>query len=552
MGFIVPKRATTDTRGLPDGYDPHKFYEYAISSRMRDAKGLEWLLYQYMPISLIKSFAIAIDPFSSLKRTSNRVTKVNRTIKRGTRSLLGKNLSYYETVHRGFGTIPNYDGHPGHNSPYIWWDKPGVTKGIDPQGDMPVLYDTRKDTTRRTRALSSELGEFESQTHQLYAPPRSLYWQRYQIHTNSPGLPEPVLQQVSGYLRSSSHTIGPHAAFLPDYQYNGILDDELNGAKQLINTNVLSMYNQVSPLRRDYSLFRNAVELRDLPRSVASLQQSLSDLRNFALSLPSGQWDRIWNAFLKNPKNIPNEYLSYMFGWRQLYNDISDLLKTPDRITKKINFLLRRANKETTVRLKRPIPLTSRPIGSGFRYSSSPLEYPPTSDGSFIERSGELRIVMNAMFQFPDVMAPNYRETEFLRRLGVTPTPIDLYNLVPWSWLVDWFTGLNHYVEAISTVNTDKQLVNWCMITCEMKSRVVTTRNFRTRSEQSITTSNPTSGGDVFTYNSQAHTSVLEIKTIVRRDVATALTGVRTTADSSTLTNYQRSILGALLLQRAK
>jgi len=39
--------------------------------------------------------------------------------------------------------------------------------------------------------------------------------------------------------------------------------------------------------------------------------------------------------------------------------------------------------------------------------------------------------------------------------LGVVPTAIDIWNLIPWSWLIDWFTNFNHVVTNLSYLGRD-------------------------------------------------------------------------------------------------
>jgi len=59
----------------------------------------------------------------------------------------------------------------------------------------------------------------------------------------------------------------------------------------------------------------------------------------------------------------------------------------------------------------------------------------------------------------------DYQVTEFQRLLndldsrlgglGAVPTAIDIWNLVPWSWFVDWFTNLNHVITNLSYLGKD-------------------------------------------------------------------------------------------------
>ena len=47
-----------DTRGLPEGYDPHKFYEYRRDTLVKTANGIESFAYKYIPWSIMESFAL--------------------------------------------------------------------------------------------------------------------------------------------------------------------------------------------------------------------------------------------------------------------------------------------------------------------------------------------------------------------------------------------------------------------------------------------------------------------------------------------------------------
>lgn len=544
---IIPTRAPLDTRGLPDGYDPHKLYEYAITNRMASSDGFEWLLYKYIPRSLIKSFAIAIDPFSNLKMNSARITKQNRNQSRNRSSVLDQMILEGEKITNARHTIPNWMNRPGINSPYTVTDPPVYTKvGPTNYGGQQALIETLKDTTARTRALGSTQGEYELQNISIFAPARNLNRSSRVLQATVPTSNEN--SQVLDTTTYESQSLGPSGATLPNSVYREVVITERNYALAQISKYVLPMYNQASPLRPVYSLSRNLYELRDLPSSVISLRKAALDLSEFVRAIGVEDFKRLYNRFLKNSNNVPNEYLSYMFGWSQTYRDVRDLLQAPDRITKRINFLVARAGKDTTVRLKRRIDPSYQSLGSAFFVPAMPLEYRQTSRSDGIERSGELRIVLNMIFQFPDVMAPNFREKEFHRLIGLVPTPLDLYNIVPWSWLVDWFSGLNNYVECIVAVNSDRKLVNWGMITADLKSAIRTQRSVQTRSTFSSKTGNVTVATE--TLNDFSYTAEAILSTKIRRDVSTALTGIGTTSDVSTLSTFQKSILGALLLQR--
>lgn len=234
-----------------------------------------------------------------------------------------------------------------------------------------------------------------------------------------------------------------------------------------------------------------------------------------------------------------------------MYRDIQDLLVAPDKITKQINFLIRRNGKESTYRLKRSVLVPTSSGVPGFDYDTTGRDVEASTYTS-VSRKAELRLVMNGTFEFPDVMLPRFRENLFWRKLGAVPSPTDIYNLVPWSWLVDWFTGLNNYVEVIDTINSDFKLINWAMITVDLDSELLT--DFKSKSISTTSVQYSPGPGPINTQliTENNHQSRCLLNTKIRRDLARALPGVVPYTDTSKLTPYQYSILGALISQRTK
>jgi len=271
----------------------------------------------------------------------------------------------------------------------------------------------------------------------------------------------------------------------------------------------------------------------------------MSDLRNLYYSFPtnSSLRKKIFdlNAVIKD---IPNEYLSFHFGWKQTYKDIVDLLSQPEKLSKKFIFLNKRNGKATTFRVKRNLSSALADV-SGFTYDVSPYEY-SASTVSSLSRESELRLVVNAIYEFPDINTPQFRLSQFRRLTGVEPRFTDVYNLIPWTWLVDWFTGFGNYVELIDQMHHDSSLVNWGLITCKTTGKITT--NFKSKSDMaSYLYTNPGSSDNSSVVQNN-HTSVFDYVCQTRSDVATIL-DVNVTSVPNSLSAYQSSILGALLAQ---
>jgi len=346
-----------------------------------------------------------------------------------------------------------------------------------------------------------------------------------------------------------SYYFEPTAAVLYPWQIEALRDMEYAYLENLISKNAISMLKDWSPHKRSSTLFRNIVELRDIPRSVASLQGTLINLRSLYTSMSKGRLRDIVFDLKKTANDIPNEYLSYHFGWKQTYKDVMELLALPTTLSKKYDFLIKRAGKPTTFRLKREfLSGLSDGLPGSFDYDKAPFptEYDFQTE-TVLTRKTELRLVINSTFDFPPPNLISFRSHDVLDRMGLVPRPTDLYNLTPWTWLIDWFTGLGSYVELIDNMARDTSLVNWGMITGKTTGTFATSLSSKT-DDESVISGNAVPFSRVYTTRKMVHTSKLEYECQIRKDVANAF-DVKTIAGLN-LSAYQLSILGALLAQR--
>jgi hypothetical protein len=546
-----------DTRGLPEGYDPHKLYEYRFQRLKEDAAGLEWFLYKYIPYSLIKSFALAIDPTSKFKVAPGVITPENRTKWRQNASVLqqGRKVSNRRVVTEYHQQV-NYQNIGGCRSPFTISTNNFTDSYTTGASSQSPLVDYLKDTTSRTRLMGSSQGTLTMMKGYINSPPRTvadLYSVGSTFTTSNPPPNDPCLiaggtgNAKDGGTENKYSTIGPTAATLSASTCNSLRTSEINYNVQLSQKHVLAMLKEYTPNKRDYTLFRNLAELRDLPRSILQLQTTLGELKKLYVSLQTSPSLRKKIFDLGGvAKQVPNEYLSYHFGWKQTYKDIVDLLESPAKINRRFNFLLSRAGKPTTFRLKRSF-VSGQSGVSGFNYDTSPYESDPSSS-SRIERSSELRLVINAIFDFPPVCGVRFLYDQWIDRLGIVPRVTDVYNLVPWSWLVDYFTGLGNYIESIEVINKDEGLINWGLITCVTEGKLITDFKSKSQSRSQLYVNNVQTQNTVLVRENR-HTSVYNYKCETRRDVATIL-DVNCTSDPVSLSAYQKSIIGALLAQR--
>lgn len=522
-----------DTRGLPFGIDPRMFYEYSSQKRRRSSDGLEGLLYKLMPYNLIGSVAFAVDPLSQFKVSATRISPATRNRSRFGTSVTG--LRSY-TQHRHYFQYST-------KIPI----QPATTTDTDTvftQIAQPSMIDRSSDITALDRPQGSTMGEFSSWKSRPWSSSRSAHRHDYieGTYTDAQGRKYFYLDHTD-----YNYSMRGPSGYISRARVETLRNQIESRALAVMQANVLRLYKGCSAQKKATTLFRNAVELRDLPKSVLQLKETLINLRNWSVvhQVPQKLLEQL-HSFKTNLRDIPKEYVSYAFGWRQTYSDLQDLLLSTERISKRINFLIRRNGKATTYRAQAKVP-GAFATTSGFDYAMFNGESSPIIDSNVVYEHN-LRMVINTTFEFPEVDTPTFRKKEFIRQLGVVPSPMDLYNLTPWTWLVDWFTGLGNYLETIERINTDRELINWGLLTCVTEGRLQTTMQTKMQTTEQY---GAPFGPILYYHRSNSHASILSFSHHLRRDVSD-LYDVGTAGDTTTLSPYQLSILGALLAMRAR
>jgi len=546
-----------DTRGLPEGYDPHKLYEYRYET-FKPSNGLESFVYKLMGVSVFKSISFAIDPTARFKTSSGKVTPVNRTRVRATASVFDIRYRTGRVYQRSYSQQANYKGIALCSSPYMVDTIYNSPEFVVDLARQPVTPSTIRDTTNRTRLMASYIGELEIFKADVISSPRSTLFTRTERRYTD-GVPfDPACSAVGGIpdyevgtdVRVSWDFVG-RSAQLPLANFNTLKALEIDNNLAVAKKHAIKLLAGWSPSRREYSLLRNAIELRDLPRSVLQLQQTMENIRKVFDTFGRSSKTRDLIFDLKNSsKDIPSEWLSFHFGWRQTYKDLVDLLALPTKISNRINFLMKRNGRASTFRVQREETSGSSGV-SGFEYDFVSGEHGEfnTSTSTRLDRISKLNLTVNATIDFPFINVPSLaREFTFYDKAGVIPRFIDVYNLTPWTWLFDWFTGCGDYLSLIEEIQHDKNLINWGMLSVHTKGKLVTDMYSEVRQERFIVKNNVTVENSVV-MKPHRHQSRCEFECRTRYDVGALYDKVNLTSVPSSLTAYQNSILGAILAQ---
>jgi hypothetical protein len=155
-----------------------------------------------------------------------------------------------------------------------------------------------------------------------------------------------------------------------------------------------------------------------------------------------------------------SEYLNYQFGWAPLIRDVQGIAHAVNDSANIWNTYKKGSDHATRVGYHYPESVSNPIIWSG---SATPLSsrYPAflkATGSSHTERkdwfAGAFRYhIPEPRENFGEQMA--YWQSQAGKILGVRLTPDTLWELSPWSWAIDWFTGTGDLVKNISNLGTD-------------------------------------------------------------------------------------------------
>jgi len=172
------------------------------------------------------------------------------------------------------------------------------------------------------------------------------------------------------------------------------------------------------------------------------------DLKHFPFKL---------KALLEAFRRLGGEYLNIVFGWKPFIRDLRRLYATMRTIDAQIAKL--KAQNGQSIRRRAVLRDDVVTSTSGASYSTpfinvygGPPSWPIGSTVYRLNTTTKTRVWYSACYRYwiPDVKSWGWDLRARAALFGVLPTPKVLYDAMPWSWLVDWFTDVGELVDAVS------------------------------------------------------------------------------------------------------
>lgn len=199
-------------------------------------------------------------------------------------------------------------------------------------------------------------------------------------------------------------------------------------------------------------------------------------------------------------RGIAGEYLNYQFGWKPI---VSDLKAAAKAIIDQESILLQlQRDSGRNVRRKRMLP--SEVVINSVGYDSGyPSGIQHTAfDSSWLRTATHLTREQwfSGCYTFyfePKKMAEVSRiATEARLLYGLTLTPEVVWNLAPWSWLVDWIANVGDVLHNVSAFSEDGLVLRYGYVMEQNSKRVVRSNNVKFNT--STNSSYPTTSNEVF------------------------------------------------------
>jgi hypothetical protein len=187
---------------------------------------------------------------------------------------------------------------------------------------------------------------------------------------------------------------------------------------------------------------------------------------------------RKWRKTLTLPKEVANDFIEYQFGWVPFVSDLRKFIDLIVNLRERIIKAYQQNNRWIHVRRRLTESETTSVISRGFLSNTNPslgfvadtmqntmVKFGNTCkcywETQHVEKShawstGTFRIYRP---EFDDTDPSSFEELRKIRQLltlfGANINPSVLWELTPWSWLIDYFTNLGDLIKTLSRIEQD-------------------------------------------------------------------------------------------------
>jgi hypothetical protein len=254
----------------------------------------------------------------------------------------------------------------------------------------------------------------------------------YEFYTQPITVPRISTSALGNYLYEGAFVVTEPAFSIPP-----IGDGSAYGA---------TAYSRMKPTSPSFQALNALYELKDLP---GMLKQ----------------------RFTPDLMGASNYWLALQFGWKPLLADVRNFVHTQMNGQKRLAQLIRDEGKPVRRRIHLADSSTDAVFTEGNSYGALAPQihaFYYVKTPHWKERRWQVdKVWASSRFRYwlpPGPRDVNWRRRMLARIFGLNPTPSVVYNAIPWSWLVDWFTNVGDVIENLDAGVADRLAADYCYV----------------------------------------------------------------------------------------
>lgn len=178
---------------------------------------------------------------------------------------------------------------------------------------------------------------------------------------------------------------------------------------------------------------------------------------------------------IREIKDIADWWLATNFGWKPLLSDIKKMYKAYNLLNQRLEFLI--SNNGKPIRSRATLYEAADPKWYFYDTTNMGLnlntwvQWPGRSARTSswrhrVTRTRSQKIWASGSFvmYLKDVNLPATRNLLAVDLLGLRPTPAVIWNSLPWTWLIDWFTNVGDILDNITASQTERCVAQYLYI----------------------------------------------------------------------------------------
>lgn len=180
---------------------------------------------------------------------------------------------------------------------------------------------------------------------------------------------------------------------------------------------------------------------------------------------------------IRDIKSISDWWLAVNFGWKPLLEDIRRMVKLYQAFDERLQWIIK--NESIPVRRRAilfeeadPVVIITNTTNLGINRNTC-VDYGKTQLTSAwkhrLTRSRTRKVWASGSFIFyiKDLQLPEKRMYVKAALAGLQPSPSQIWNALPWSWLVDWVSNVGDILDNMSKQVSDRLVAKYCYVMSE-------------------------------------------------------------------------------------